>query len=480
LNYAQKEAGKAADVFVFESGKVPKSMSASLTKLERDRAKSLHPGESFLFLGGEKIQIGLAVEAKSSGGELQSSLLSVAIQQAASLYKKMSAENLTSENVHFEVSKEDVVKGVLVGLDLAHYTFVNRFPEVCLGWICDLGLFMKGKKLKLSLLNQAVALSKGMNLARHLVNLPPNHLLPGQYEAFVKQQFGSDSNLSISVWNEDRLKKEGMNLMLAVGGASESPPRLIHLKYRPKGSSAKKPIALVGKGITFDSGGLDIKPPQYMRLMKKDMGGSAAVLGLLRWALASEVKQPLDVYLAIAENAISDEAFRPSDVLVSRSGHKVEIDNTDAEGRLVLADALDVAATRTGKDAPQFIVDMATLTGAIKVGLGKSIAGLFSNDTKLRSRLQKASERSGDLAWSMPLYEPYRSQMATPFADFQNAGEPFGGAITAALFLQTFVGEVPWAHIDIYAWNDGPSGSCLEKGGSGQGVALLADFIENL
>ncbi|MEO0337123.1 MAG: leucyl aminopeptidase family protein, partial [Pseudomonadota bacterium] len=246
------------------------------------------------------------------------------------------------------------------------------------------------------------------------------------------------------------------------------------------GGGSKKPVALVGKGITFDSGGLDLKPPQFMRLMKKDMGGSAAVVGTLRWAIASGSKQPLDVYLSVAENSVSDEAFRPSDVITSRRGHKVEIDNTDAEGRLVLADALDVACGKSGKDKPQVVIDVATLTGAAKVALGKSIGALFSNTNSLRDKLQKAGAKSGDICWPLPLFQPYRKSLNSTFADFVNSADGFGGSITAALFLESFVDDTPWAHLDIYAWTDGPSGCFLEKGGSGQGVGVLAEYLRQL
>jgi len=206
------------------------------------------------------------------------------------------------------------------------------------------------------------------------------------------------------------------------------------------------------------------------------MGGSAAVLGTAMWAVASGLKVNLDVYLALAENSVSDKSFRPSDVVTARNGMSVEIHNTDAEGRLVLADALDVAVKQ--KTKPRAVVDVATLTGAIKVALGAQLAGLFANDSKLSSALSSAGSQAGDLMWSMPLYRKYSSQMSSNFADMVNATDGFGGAITAALFLEKFVADVPWAHLDIYAWKDAPDGCWLEAGGSGQSILALAAFLK--
>jgi leucyl aminopeptidase len=235
---------------------------------------------------------------------------------------------------------------------------------------------------------------------------------------------------------------------------------------------------LVGKGITFDSGGLDIKPSSGMRLMKKDMGGSAAVLGVMYWAASTGLKVSLDAYLAMAENAIGSNSFRPSDVITARNGMAIEIHNTDAEGRLVLADAMDVAAT--AKEKPRYLIDVATLTGAIKVALGAQLAGLFSNDNRLSSSIGAAGIEIGDLSWTMPLFKRYNSQMNTIFADTVNAVDGFGGAVTAALFLEKFTRDIPWAHLDVYAWKDSSDGAWSENGGSGQSVLNLSRWLENL
>ncbi|MFN9068629.1 MAG: leucyl aminopeptidase family protein, partial [Bdellovibrionales bacterium] len=250
--------------------------------------------------------------------------------------------------------------------------------------------------------------------------------------------------------------------------------QLVHIAYRPKNKSTKKPIAIVGKGVTFDTGGLDLKPAQAMRLMKKDMGGAASVMALAYWADLAQYEHPVDFYLALAENAVDGHSMRPGDVYRSRAGHLVEIDNTDAEGRLVLADALDVAA----ESQPEVIINLATLTGACRVALGVELAGLFCNDDDLAQELAEAGQQSGDPNWRLPLVERYFSSYSSPVADFKNSGESFGGAILAALFLQKFVKNIKWAHLDMYSWTDRTNGIFQSPGGNAQSVQALIHWLE--
>jgi leucyl aminopeptidase len=273
-----------------------------------------------------------------------------------------------------------------------------------------------------------------------------------------------------------------MDLLLQVGKGAEHGPCLVHLKIRstrsPKSKSktGERYPVFVGKGITFDTGGVDIKPANAMRLMKKDMGGAASLLGL-SWYAALQGDFNFEVFLPFAENAVDGKSFRPSDVIQARSGAMVEVHNTDAEGRLILADALDFALEQCPNATA--LIDLATLTGAIKVGLGTEIAGLFCNDARLGQSLLASSVRSGDWVWPMPLYRKYAKSFSTPFADFVNATDGWAGAITAALFLEKFVKDKPWAHLDIYAWNDKPSGAFTEEGGSAQAVQLLVDWLRS-
>lgn len=392
------------------------------------------------------------------------------------LLNSVTQQNLKTLVIEFVDSNEQEQQGAILGLELAAYSFSENRPSKPKAKRKLPSLVLRKDRTQLSTLQmrEMSQLGVSINIARHLTNLPGGDLNPQTYADAVKKLF-KDSRIKVDVWNADRLAKENMGMMLGVGKGAEAPPCLVHLKYRPSTKVARKPIAFVGKGITFDTGGLDIKPSSAMRLMKKDMGGSAAVVGLAHWVANSNLEQPCDFYLALAENAISAGSFRPGDILTARNGLTIEIHNTDAEGRLVLGDALDVAVTQAEK--PEAVINLATLTGAIKVGLGADIAGLFSNDDRLSDQLLASSQRRGDLAWRMPLFQNYKTMLKSTFADFANANDGFGGAITAAIFLQQFVRDVPWAHLDIYAWKDSASGAFAEAGGTGQPIQGLTDFL---
>ncbi len=384
--------------------------------------------------------------------------------------------------IETEGLNESEEAGVLVGLECASYSFVDtqknlkkktkRLPQLV--------FLQEGWSLSEEKSLDALATGTAVNLARHLVNLPGNALNPKTMVDVVKALFAKSSTTQIEVWNKARLMKEKMHLLLAVGHAGSEEPCMIHLRYRPKGMKKRKPVAFVGKGITFDTGGLDIKPSSAMRWMKKDMGGSAAVVGLAYWVEQVGLNYPCDFYLAMAENGVGQGAMRPGDVITARSGLTVEIHNTDAEGRLVLADVLDVAVKQKGADQPAAVLDLATLTGAIKVGLGADVAGLFANNDDLAELLLLAGVQRGELNWRMPLVKAYQSLYRSNFADVANCSDGFGGAITAALFLEEFVGQVPWAHLDIYAWKDSASGIFAEAGGNGQPVQLLSYFLREI
>ncbi len=416
--------------------------------------------------------------AKSHSGLMDRSEYTAARDLISLNIPKVLSMGLDQLQIHFEGAKNSEIMGGLVGLEMAAYRFNDCFKETKRK-LPQLKFFKGGKAYKDKSIQRATHLGVGTNLARHLVNLPANELNPKTYSEFLKTIFSGQKNFKVEVWDGNRLKKENMGLHWAVGKAAEEGPCMVHLKYRPPGSSSKKPTAFVGKGITYDTGGLDLKPAQYMRNMKKDMGGSAAVAGLAYYVLKEQIKQPMDFYFAIAENAVAGNAFRPGDILTSRKGTRVEIHNTDAEGRLVLADVLDVAVTKKAKDAPGLVVDVATLTGAIKATLGSGVGGLFSNSDKDAEKLLKSSQQSGDRLWRIPLIPDYKSQLNSTPADMVNCGDGFGGAVTAALFLEHFVGSLPWIHLDIYAWKDKPGGGCMESGGSGQGVQSLSFFVDS-
>ncbi len=401
--------------------------------------------------------------------------------QGASLIAQFKSQKISEVNLQLLDLQEGDLRGLIVGMELATYNYLsvykNEVPSITVKLFGE-GKQPKSEKLRLEI-EAAQLEAASVQLTRHLVNLPPNEINPETIEQAIKRNLSLPKDtVKVEVWDDKKLLQEGMGLHHAVGKGAEFPPRMIHIQYRPKKKSAKKPIAFVGKGITFDTGGLDIKPSSGMRLMKKDMGGAAAVIGLAYWAIHSKFSRPCDFYLALAENAVDAKSMRPSDVYKSRAGYLVEIDNTDAEGRLVLADVMDVAAKQ--KETPEYLIDLATLTGAIKVALGADTAGLFSNDDKLAAQIQQAGQQSGEPNWRMPLVQKYFSSMSSNFADFKNSGEGFGGAITAALFLEKFCNGLKWAHLDIYSWTDKAQGPYLTSGANGQPVQSMIQWMKSV
>jgi len=283
-------------------------------------------------------------------------------------------------------------------------------------------------------------------LARDLVNTPTNDMGPEALHAAadeVARAHGAGFEAIVG----DELLTQNYPLIHAVGRASRQAPRLLHLSW---GEADAPRVALVGKGVCFDTGGLDIKPSAGMRLMKKDMGGAAHALALGQIVMEAKLPVKLDVFLPVVENAISGDAFRPGDVIKSRQGLTVEIDNTDAEGRLILADAL----ARACEDKPQLLLDFATLTGAARTALGPEIPPFYANDDALAAELSSASAETCDPIWRMPLWDAYETEMDSPIADLKNTGDgAFAGSIYAALFLRRFVTAAAWAHFDIFAWS---------------------------
>ncbi|HPF58498.1 MAG TPA: leucyl aminopeptidase family protein [Candidatus Competibacteraceae bacterium] len=286
-----------------------------------------------------------------------------------------------------------------------------------------------------------------VTLVRDLINTPAEDLMPEQLAEVVQtlaQEFGATFEQTIG----EELLTHNFPLIHAVGRASIHSPRLLDLRW---GDPAHPQVTLLGKGVCFDSGGLDLKPSSAMRLMKKDMGGAATALGLARLIMSTQLPVRLRVLVAAVDNTIAGNAFRPGDVIRSRKGLTVEIHNTDAEGRLILCDALAEA----GNEQPQVMIDFATLTGAARVALGTQVPALFCNDEPLASGLLAAAECEQDPCWRLPLHSPYRDMLDSTIADLVNASDSsYAGAITAALFLQEFVPSgIPWAHFDLMAWN---------------------------
>jgi leucyl aminopeptidase len=387
--------------------------------------------------------------------------------------------DLKLNEVELEVHqvKDEQSYGVVAGLEIGAYRFRRFHSKEDYAWP---KLNISG--ISPSTIDKASQVGISVNLARHLVNLPANDLNPTSFAEGVKQLFHGSASSKVDIWQEAKLLKEGCGLLTAVGKGAAHPPCLVHIRYRPKQKSAfKRPIAFVGKGITFDTGGLDIKPSQFMRNMKKDMGGAGSVLALAWWLEQNQLNVPCDFWLALAENSIDAHSFRPGDILTARNGLKIEIHNTDAEGRLVLADAFDVAIGQKGGDEPWALVDLATLTGAVRVGLGLLYGGLFANDDALAKAVISSGHKSSDPVWQLPLCQDYTPNLKSTVADIANcSSSPYGGGITAALFLERFVGQTRWAHVDMMAWAEKSHGAIGEVGGNGQMVQNLIYFLENL
>ncbi|MCU0818762.1 MAG: leucyl aminopeptidase [Beijerinckiaceae bacterium] len=322
------------------------------------------------------------------------------------------------------------------------------------------------------------AVYNGVALARDLVNEPPNVLTPVEFASRAEKL--EKLGVEIEILDEKAMKKLGMRALLGVGQGSEQESRLVIMKWMGAKSEKTQPIAFIGKGVVFDTGGISIKPAAGMEDMKGDMAGAAAVVGLMHTLAARKAKANVIGAIGLVENMPDGNAQRPGDIVKSMSGQTIEIINTDAEGRLVLADVLWHVKQKYN---PGFMVNLATLTGAIMVALGQEYAGLFSNNDELAERLAKSGRATGEKLWRMPLGPEYDKQIDSKVADMKNTGGRFGGSITAAQFLQRYVDGCPWAHLDIAGTAMGSPQTDINKGwSSGFGVRLLdrlvADFYE--
>ena len=305
----------------------------------------------------------------------------------------------------------------------------------------------------------------------------PGCVINPEVLAAKAQELAAELGLKCEIWDEKRIADENMGAYSAVASGSANPPRFIHLTYEPE--NAKGHIALVGKGLTFDSGGLDIKPSEFMLTMKGDKSGACAVLGAIRAAALMKLQWKVTAVVAAAENMPGGSAYRPDDILRARNGKTIEVNNTDAEGRLTLADALCYVSELK----PDMIVDIATLTGACAVALGSTTAGLFTNNDEFGDKVLKASAASGERFWKLPMDDPnLREMVKSPFADLVNSCGRYGGAITAAMFLEAFVDkDIPWVHLDIAAADFAKTPySYYAKGATGFGMRTLAELVREL
>ncbi len=400
-------------------------------------------------------------------------LVRTSLKALEALGIKNVALTLNQLNVEHRDDSWNIEQAVIIASEI-HYRVKKITKEKAnLSSLQHIAFVSKGKTPSAALnkvIAQAQATANGIAFTKDLANLPPNICTP-TYLAKEAQKLGKEWKLKIEVLEKSDMEKLGMGSLLAVSQGSRQAPKLITMKYNGATQKNAKPIVLVGKGITFDTGGISLKPAPEMDEMKFDMCGAASVFGVMR--AVAEMKLPINLIGVVptCENMPDGNATRPGDIVTSMSGQTIEILNTDAEGRLILCDALTYAE----RFEPKAIVDIATLTGACVIALGNEAAGLFANNDNLSSALKQAGDATGDRAWPMPLWEEYHEGLRSNFADMANVAGRAGGSITAACFLAKFTRNMTWAHLDIagVAYRGGK-----DKGATGRPVSLLCHFLK--
>jgi leucyl aminopeptidase len=383
---------------------------------------------------------------------------------------------------HINLETEDIIVAITETFLLANYSFEaykkeredEPFSFKKIIYLLPSNVYKPSLK---PLINKTATTIEGVNISRTFANKPANILTPKIFAREVKDRFQNIPGIKVEIFSEKKIQSLKMGAFLSVARGSSEPPRLIILEYKSGKKNAKK-LALVGKGITFDSGGISIKPAARMEEMKYDMAGGATVIGIMR--VIGKIKPGMDIVAAIpaAENLPGNNAVKPGDVVTAYNGKTIEIINTDAEGRLLLADVLAFIADSY---KPDWIIDFATLTGSIVIAFGNKCSGLFGNNQKLLDLLLEAGKRSGEIVWQMPMFDTYKKQLESPIADLKNIGEREAGSITAAKFLEEFIANIPWVHIDIAgtAYNVKEK-EYLGKGATGVGVRLIVKLLEKL
>jgi leucyl aminopeptidase len=402
-------------------------------------------------------------------------------KMAARVRKEAAALGADETACYFapEQDSAEAAGAIMDGMLLASYQFNKyRSNSKPLAELKRLTLFRPGLTASSSMLEAVRAVERaapGVFLARDLVNEPPS-ITTARFLGEQAEKHCRGRGLSVEVWGKRKIEAMKLSGLLAVNRGSHEEPRFITIRYKPPRKANKK-VALIGKGITFDSGGLSLKPAKSMETMKLDMAGGAAVIGAM--SRLPEIRPEVEVlgYIPTTDNLPGGNAQKPGDVIRYSNGKTIEVLNTDAEGRLILADALALAA----REQPDYMINLATLTGACMVALGPEVAGLFSNHQVLADNLIRCAEDTGEKLWQLPLVKEYRETLKSQIADMKNVGGPHGGAITAALILQEFVNEIPWAHLDIAgpAYTDSDQPLC-PKGGTGCGVRTLLRFLSRL
>ena len=393
------------------------------------------------------------------------------------IFKKLIQTNLSSVSINVdnlissgnnEVTLEMIISSIENSKYM--YKFKDEKNQLKIKTVSILSKKKISSKKFSEILKSSLAISSGISLAKELGNTPPNICTPTFLASSIKKLKSKYKSLKVKIIDEPEMKRLGMGAFLSVSKGSKQPGKIVIMEHMP--IKSQEPIVIVGKGITFDTGGISLKPSPNMDEMKYDMSGAGSVIGVMKACVEMNLKKNVVGVITSAENMPGSQASRPGDVVQTMSGLKVEILNTDAEGRLVLCDAITYAK----KYKPKYLIDVATLTGACLVGLGKYPSGLFSNNQTLANKIKSSGDKTGDRVWQLPLYDDYFDELKTNFADIQNIGGRYGGAITAAAFLAKFTQDIKWAHLDIAgtAWEVGPG-----KGSTGRPVDLLIDFIRS-
>ena len=391
------------------------------------------------------------------------------LKNAIKKIKEFKMSSMCLDLTNIKIKNYDIIKGSIIEIEKSQYSYKQEIKTALKQCQLKVSKNTDTKEFNKTVI-ESLAISNGINKSRMLGDTPSNICNPTFLAKEAKKLERINPNLKVEVLDEKKMRALKMGSLLSVSQGSKQPAKLVIIKYMPLKN--RQPIVLVGKGITFDTGGISIKPSANMDEMKYDMSGAGSVMGVMKACAQMKLKKNVIGILACAENMPGSQASRPGDVVTTMSGITVEILNTDAEGRLVLCDAL----TYSRKFKPKYVIDIATLTGACLVGLGKYPSGLFSKSDKISKLIEKSSERTGDRVWRLPLYDDYFDEIKTNFADIQNIGGRYGGAITAAAFLAKFTEGLEWAHLDIAgtAWDEGAN-----KGSTGRPVSLLIDFVRS-
>ena len=455
----------------FESGKstagVPSKLAEQITKLKKGRHFTADAGELFPLVLDKQFIL-LAGMGKAEKVSLSDIRIYVRKALLSSFLKKFNKIEVVPHSTEKVVVKA-ILEGILIGT--YRWTKYRSDKKAKAGESKQYYLIAEDKREY----QEAVAICSGVNLARDLINDNADVVTSIYLESVIKNLVHGTKHVTVDVLNKKELKAEGLGLHLAVNQGSPKEPKLIIVKY--SGAGKKEPFtALIGKGITFDTGGLNLKPTGSMETMRCDMSGAAAVIGTLKNVLALKPKKNILFVVGIAENAIGSQAYKPGDVIIGYAGKSVEIGNTDAEGRLVLADAIAYVAKNY---RPARIIDIATLTGACVIALGYDYTGLVSTDDKLAKLIIRASKETDDRTWRLPSYPEIKEYVKSPIADIKNVGLPRGaaGTLTAAEFLRQFTNDLPWAHLDIAGTAFTEKGRFyFDYGATGAGVRLLTQI----